>query len=61
VGITDFIFDTPEPVLIDKAVKETQAAMTKAGASGDQFLAAHSLGTVMTQDYIVKNPDTFKG
>jgi pimeloyl-ACP methyl ester carboxylesterase len=58
VGIPEFLFDAPEPVLIDYYVKATIDELKKRGFTGDNiFLAAHSLGGVMAQDYVLKNLD----
>jgi alpha-beta hydrolase superfamily lysophospholipase len=58
VGIPEFIFDAPEPILIDHYVQDTIAELKKRGFTGDKiFLAAHSLGGVMAQDYVLKNKD----
>ena len=35
VGITDFIFNTPEPLLIDKYVKEVTDGLAAAGLQSD--------------------------
>jgi len=52
VGVPEFLFDVPEPVLIDHYVQSTLAELKKKGFTGDNvFLAAHSLGGVMTQIY----------
>lgn len=52
VGLPTFLFDVPEPLLIDKYVKDTIAKLRDAGFSGDNImLAGHSLGGVMAQDY----------
>lgn len=62
MGITDFVFDTPEPVLIEKYVQSALQGIHDAGFTGDeQYIAAHSLGTVMVQDYLLKSPKLFKG
>lgn len=62
VGLPQFIFDTPEPILINGYVQDTIDALTKAGFTGDNiFIAGHSLGGVMTQDYAQKNKDLIKG
>ena len=46
------MFDVPEPVLIDHYVQSTLAELKKKGFTGDNvFLAAHSLGGVMSQIY----------
>ena len=58
VGIPEFVFDAPEPVLIDHYVQETITELKKRGFTGDNiFMAAHSLGGVMSQDYVPKNSD----
>ena len=58
----EFLFDVPEPVLIDHYVQETIDDMKKHGFSGDDlFLGAHSLGGVMSQQYVASNQDMFKG
>jgi hypothetical protein len=53
VGIPQFIFDVPEPVLIGHYVESIFSDLkTKEGFPGDKyFLAAHSLGGVMSQIY----------
>jgi hypothetical protein len=49
VGIPEFVFDAPEPVLIDHYVQDTIEELKKRGFSGDNiFMAAHSLGGVMS-------------
>lgn len=40
---------------------EAQDGLKKAGASGDIFVAAHSLGTVMAQNYTIKHASNYKG
>ena len=62
VGIPEFLFDAPEPVLIDHYVEDTISQLKKAGFSGDNIiLAAHSLGGVMSQKYAKDHTDTIKG
>lgn len=62
MGIPEFIFDTPEPILIDHYVSETLDKLKEAGFDGDNvFMAAHSLGGVFSQDYAKKNSDKIKG
>ena len=53
VGIPEFIFDIPEPVLIGHYVQNMLSDLkTKEGFPGDKYyLAAHSLGGVMSQIY----------
>jgi len=58
VGIPQFLFDAPEPVLIGHYVTDTISKLQAAGFTGDNiFLAAHSLGGVMAQQYAAKNSD----
>ena len=58
VGIPEFIFDAPEPVLIDHYVQDTIKELKKRGFSGDNiFMSAHSLGGVMSQNYVSSNKD----
>jgi predicted alpha/beta hydrolase family esterase len=62
VGLPEFIFDAPEPVLIDNYVEKTIDQLIKAGFTGDNILlAAHSLGGVMAQKYAKENNDQIKG
>lgn len=62
VGIPEFIFDAPEPFLIDNYVEKAIEGIRKAGFTGDNImLAAHSLGGVMAQRYAEANSDLIKG
>ena len=62
VGLPEFLFDAPEPILIDHYVTETIAKLQEAGFTGDNIMiAGHSLGGVMAQKYAAKNTDTIKG
>jgi len=62
VGIPEFIFDVPEPILIDYYVEETIKSLRAAGFTGDNILiAGHSLGGVMTQIYANSNKNLIKG
>jgi len=62
IGIPEFIFDTPEPLLIDHYVSNAMKQLKTNGFSGDKFyMAAHSLGGVMAQDYVKGKSDTFNG
>jgi hypothetical protein len=62
VGIPEFLFDTPEPILIDHYVDKTIKQLQDAGFEGDNILlAAHSLGGVFSQKYAKKNADKIKG
>jgi len=61
------LFDTPNPAQLGPFIQDTVDAINKNGFSGDNwFMAAHSLGGVMTQDwldgsFLGPNPDMFKG
>jgi len=56
------VFDAPEPILIDKYVKDTIAELKKRGFTGDDiFIASHSLGGVISQMYVKDNSDLIKG
>jgi hypothetical protein len=49
VALPDFIFETPDPVLIEKYLNQAKKDLKDAGFSGNEFyIAAHSLGTVIT-------------
>merc|ERR1719285_1569126 len=62
VGIPEFVFDVPEPILIDYYVEETITSLRKAGFTGDHILiGAHSLGGVMSQNYVNSHKDIIKG
>jgi hypothetical protein len=61
IGLPDFIFDAPEPILIDHYVSDTMKELVKEGFTGDNYvMAGHSLGGVMAQQYSNKHSDTFK-
>ena len=58
VGLPSFLFSVPEPLLIDKYVTNTIAEIRNSGFTGDNiFLAAHSLGGVMVQNYAADHPE----
>ena len=64
IGIPDFVFSTPNPKQIGSHIESTMDKITSNGFTGDNwFMAAHSLGGVMTQDWLHKDSkkDTFKG
>lgn len=62
VGIPDFFFDVPNPLQIDSHIDQIKKDMKAAGFKGDKFyLAAHSLGTVVSQMYTIKHASDFKG
>jgi hypothetical protein len=47
------MFDTPTPYLVDGSINDAVKKVKAAGFTGDEwFLAAHSLGGLMSQDYI---------
>jgi len=51
VGIPEFVFDVPEPLLIAHYVEDTLKQLKEKHSfpeDGNVFLAAHSLGGVMT-------------
>jgi len=52
------LFSVPEPLLIDKYVTSTIEEIRNSGFTGDNiFLAAHSLGGVMIQNYAADHPE----
>ena len=67
IGIPDFTFKTPNPKQINGHIESVMDKITSNGFTGDNwFLAAHSLGGVMTQDFLMSgstSPDAslFKG
>ena len=63
IGLPEFLFDVPEPVLIDHYVTDMVSDLKKShGFSGENiFMAAHSLGGVMTQIYTKDHSDLIKG
>jgi len=62
VGIPEFIFDAPEPILIEKYVTDTIKELKKRGFKGDDiFIASHSLGGVMSQIFVKDHSDLIKG
>jgi alpha-beta hydrolase superfamily lysophospholipase len=61
VGLPEFLFDAPEPILIDHYVESTLKDLRAAGFTGDNIvMAAHSLGGVMSQRYAIGHTDTIK-
>lgn len=49
IGIPDFWFDTPNPLQLDGHIMSVIDKITANGFTGDNwFIAAHSLGGVMT-------------
>jgi len=65
IGIPDFLFSTPNPKQIGKHIDSVMDKISSNGFTGDNwFMAAHSLGGVMTQDWLQKGKDSasmFKG
>lgn len=63
VAIPDFTYSSLKKASIDDEIKDAMKSIESSGFSGDNlFLAAHSLGGVMTQNYLAGNPDySFKG
>ena len=62
VGIPDFAFDVPEPIVISKGIKRVLDAMAQSGMKTTKmFYAAHSEGGVILQDYLVDNPSVAIG
>ena len=62
VGLPEFILDTPEPILIDHYFDDALEKLREAGFTGDNvWIAGHSLGGVMAQNYAQKHADVIKG
>ena len=63
VGIPHFyIADIPSPVEINAAIGAAEDQLKSAGwSSAELYISAHSLGTVFTQDHVLKNSDKFAG
>ena len=58
VAIPEFLFDAPEPVLIDHYVQSSIKKLQDHGFTGENiFMAAHSLGGVMSQKYVKGRTD----
>jgi len=61
IGLPDFIFDAPNPILIDHYVDDAIKELVKEGFTGNNYvMAGHSLGGVMAQQYANKHTDKFK-
>ena len=57
VGIPDFAFHTPEPIVISGGISRVLKNMSASGMNTTKiFYAAHSLGGIMLQDYLHSNP-----
>ena len=62
IGIPEFILDTPEPILIDHYFEGALSDLKGMGFAGDNvFIAGHSLGGVMAQNYAKGKADSIKG
>ena len=62
IGIPDFTFSTPNPLEVKTHINDAVTFLKSAGFSGNSwFLAAHSLGGVMTQKYLTSNTNNFLG
>lgn len=62
VGAPEFVFDVPEPILIKSYVESTLKELKAHGFTGDNvYIASHSLGGVMSQDFVKSNSDLIKG
>jgi len=62
VGIPEFTFSTPNPHEVKTHIDDAVNFLKQAGFTGDSwFLAAHSLGGVMTQKYLNSNTNNFLG
>ena len=62
IGIPEFILDTPEPILIDHYYEGALSGLKGMGFTGDNvFIAGHSLGGVMAQNYAKGKADSIKG
>lgn len=62
VGIPDFPLSVPEPLLFGDCVNRVYASLVGYGMSPNapRFAGAHSLGGVMTQDFIAGNKSAFQ-
>ena len=57
VGIPDFAFDVPEPIVISGGISRVLKNMTASGMNTSKiFFAAHSLGGIILQNYLHDNP-----
>ena len=62
VGIPDFAFDIPEPIVISGGINRMLQSMRDAGMNASNvFFAGHSFGGAMLQDYLFKNDTTATG
>lgn len=62
VSIPSFTGNLPEPLEIDGAIKSAKSELvTKGFTANEYYIASHSLGTVISQDWVQDNADEFKG
>ena len=62
VAIPEFIFETPEPLLLDSVMADAKKALKAAGFNGSKYyVAAHSLGTVIVQGHTLAHPEEYEG
>eukprot|EP00347_Sterkiella_histriomuscorum_P010783 403374937 len=62
VSVPQFLFDTPEPMQTGSAFNSALNEIKKAGFTGDNvFLAGHSLGGVMAQNFAPSHSNAIKG
>jgi hypothetical protein len=56
VGIPDFLFDVPEPIVLSGGIDRILQSMKDSGMNtSDIFFAGHSIGGMMLQDYLSDN------
>lgn len=59
IVLTEFPFNTPEPLLVNSVMSSAYDALRKSGFQFDQktpfFFGAHSLGGIIIQDYLLNN------
>lgn len=61
-GLPDFVGHMPEPLQVGSVVADGKKSLKAAGFSGSDFyVAAHSLGVGIIQNYTVKHPTEFLG
>ena len=63
VGIPEFLADIPDPLTIGKDVEKILSSMLGEGMSTEAavFMAGHSLGGTVLQDYIASSPKNIRG
>jgi hypothetical protein len=62
VDIPNFVFETPEPLEMESAINTAKSVLQQGGfpEGSKYFVASHSLGTIQTQEFLMKNPDAFE-